>query len=75
MKHDILLCSDLDRTFLPNGPQPESSEARRLLQRLAELAGELFPIAFLVAAAVTAFSAYSCIKMSNAYSSSGSIVI
>ncbi len=36
MKHDILLCSDLDRTLLPNGPQPESSEARRLLQRLAE---------------------------------------
>lgn len=36
MKHDILLCSDLDRTLLPNGPQPESPEARRLLQRLAE---------------------------------------
>ena len=36
MKHNTLLCSDLDRTLLPNGPQPESPEARRLLQRLAE---------------------------------------
>ncbi len=36
MKHDILLCSDLDRTLLPNGPQSESPGARRLLQRLAE---------------------------------------
>lgn len=36
MKHNILLCSDLDRTLLPNGAQPESPEARRLLQRLAD---------------------------------------
>jgi len=36
MKTDILLCSDLDRTLLPNGAQPESPEARRLLRRLAE---------------------------------------
>jgi len=35
MKYNILLCSDLDRTLLPNGAQPESPEARRLLQRLA----------------------------------------
>lgn len=36
MKHNTLLCSDLDRTLLPNGAQPESPEARRLLQRLAD---------------------------------------
>jgi hypothetical protein len=34
--HRILLCSDLDRTLLPNGPQPESPEARPLLRHLAE---------------------------------------
>lgn len=32
---DILLCSDLDRTLLPNGEQPESPEARLLLNKLA----------------------------------------
>ncbi len=32
----ILLCSDLDRTLLPNGFQPESPEARPLLRRLSE---------------------------------------
>jgi len=31
----ILLCSDLDRTILPNGPQPESPLARPLLRALA----------------------------------------
>ncbi|MDF1615135.1 HAD-IIB family hydrolase [Desulfurivibrio dismutans] len=31
----VLLCSDLDRTILPNGPQPESPLARPLLRRLA----------------------------------------
>ena len=46
-----------------------------LTGQVAELAGELFPIAFLVAAAVTAFSAYSYIKMSNDYPSSGGIVM
>lgn len=35
MTHDILLCSDLDRTLLPNGPQPESPQARPLLRQLA----------------------------------------
>jgi hypothetical protein len=30
-----LLCSDLDRTILPNGPQPESPEARPRLRALA----------------------------------------
>jgi len=36
MKHNVLLCSDLDRTILPNGSQAESPEARQLLQRLAD---------------------------------------
>ncbi len=31
----VLLCSDLDRTILPNGPQPESPAARPLFRRLA----------------------------------------
>jgi HAD superfamily hydrolase (TIGR01484 family) len=31
----ILLCSDLDRTILPNGSQPESPQARPLLHALA----------------------------------------
>lgn len=32
----ILLCSDLDRTIIPNGPLPESPKARPLLRHLAE---------------------------------------
>jgi len=32
----ILLCSDLDRTLIPNGPQPESPQVRTLLRRIAE---------------------------------------
>ncbi len=31
----ILLCSDLDRTLIPNGEQPESPKARDYLSRLA----------------------------------------
>lgn len=31
----MLLCTDLDRTVLPNGSQPESPQARPLLRRLA----------------------------------------
>lgn len=31
----LLLCTDLDRTLLPNGPQPESPQARVLFNRLA----------------------------------------
>lgn len=31
----VLLCSDLDRTILPNGAQPESPQARPLLRALA----------------------------------------
>ena len=30
----LLLCTDLDRTLIPNGPEPESSEARPRLHRL-----------------------------------------
>ena len=32
---ELLLCTDLDRTLLPNGTQPESPQARRLFSRLA----------------------------------------
>lgn len=39
MTDRILLCSDLDRTLLPNGLQPESPRARPLLRRLAEHTG------------------------------------
>lgn len=46
-----------------------------LTGQIAELAGELFPLAFLTAAIVTAFSAYSYIKMSNAYPSAGGIAM
>ncbi len=31
----VLLCCDLDRTLLPNGPQPESPRARPLLRAVA----------------------------------------
>ncbi len=31
----LLLCTDLDRTLLPNGPQPESPGARKRFRRLA----------------------------------------
>jgi len=33
----ILLCSDLDRTILPNGPQPSSAGAVALLHRLHQI--------------------------------------
>lgn len=32
----LLLCCDLDRTLLPNGPEPESPQARPLLRQLAQ---------------------------------------
>jgi hypothetical protein len=35
MNHRILLCTDLDRTLLPNGRQPESAAARAYFSRLA----------------------------------------
>jgi HAD superfamily hydrolase (TIGR01484 family) len=39
MKTKILLCSDLDRTILPNGEQPESPVVRALLARFIEQSG------------------------------------
>lgn len=44
-----------------------------LTGQIAELAGALFPLAFLAAAVVTGFSAYSYIKLSNAFPSAGGI--
>jgi hypothetical protein len=35
-QHKLLLCTDLDRTLLPNGTQPESPSARRCFTRLTE---------------------------------------
>ncbi len=46
-----------------------------LTGQVAELAGPIFPLVFLVAAVVSAFSAYSYIKMSNAYPSAGGIAM
>jgi sucrose-6F-phosphate phosphohydrolase len=34
MKTNVLLCSDLDRTILPNGSQPESPQARQMLHKV-----------------------------------------
>jgi HAD superfamily hydrolase (TIGR01484 family) len=39
MPEQLLLCTDLDRTLLPNGPQPESDNARNLFSRLVSLPG------------------------------------
>lgn len=44
-----------------------------LTGQIAELAGPLFPFVFISGAVVTAFSAYTYIKMSNAYPSAGGI--
>ena len=46
-----------------------------LTGQVAELAGPYFPLAFFVAAIVTGFSAYSYIKMSNAFPSAGGIAM
>ncbi|RYH07195.1 APC family permease [Tropicimonas sp. IMCC6043] len=46
-----------------------------LTGQIAELAGPLFPHAFVAGAIVTAFSAYSYVKMSNAWPSSGGIAM
>lgn len=42
-----------------------------LTGQIAELAGPLFPLSFVIGALVTAFSAYTRIKASNAYLSAG----
>lgn len=36
MTEPLLICTDLDRTLIPNGPQPESAEARSLFRRLVD---------------------------------------
>jgi len=46
-----------------------------LTGQVAQLAGPLFPLAFLAAAVVTALSAYSYVKMSNAFPSAGGIAM
>ncbi len=46
-----------------------------LTGQIAQLAGPLFPFAFIVGAIVTSFSSYSYIKMSNAWPSSGGIAM
>ena len=44
-----------------------------LLGQVAELSGKWFPMAFVLGAVISAFSAYSYIKMSNAFPSAGGI--
>ncbi|MEO8092422.1 MAG: APC family permease [bacterium] len=46
-----------------------------LTGQAAGLAGDLFPIAFVGAAIVAAFSSYSYVKLSNAYPSSGGVAM
>ena len=46
-----------------------------LTGQIAGLAGPLFPLSFVAGAIVTAFSAYTYIKMSNAYPSAGGIAM
>jgi amino acid transporter len=46
-----------------------------LTGQIAELAGPLFPLSFIAGAIVTALAAYSYIKMSNAWPSSGGIAM
>lgn len=46
-----------------------------LTGQVAELAGEWFPLAFLAAAVVSGFSAYSYVKLANAYPSAGGIAM
>jgi len=46
-----------------------------LTGQIAELAGELFPLAFVAAAVVAAFSAYSYVRFAHAYPSAGGIAM
>ena len=46
-----------------------------LLGQVAELSGALFPVAFLIGAIISGFSAYSYIKVSNEYPSAGGIAM
>lgn len=44
-----------------------------LMGQIAELVGDLFPIAFIAGAIIVGFSSYSYVKFSNAYPSSGGV--
>jgi len=44
-----------------------------LMGQIAELVGDLFPIAFVAGAIIVGFSSYSYVKFSNAYPSSGGV--
>ncbi len=44
-----------------------------LMGQIAELVGDLFPIAFIVGAIIVGFSSYSYVKFSNTYPSSGGV--
>ncbi|MFT4852771.1 MAG: amino acid transporter [Cyclobacteriaceae bacterium] len=46
-----------------------------LTGQMAQMTGSLFPLAFLSAAVIVMFSAYSYVKMSNAYPSAGGIAM
>ncbi|WP_322520654.1 APC family permease [Guyparkeria halophila] len=46
-----------------------------LTGQMAEIAGPLFPLAFIAAAVIVGFSAYSYVKMSNAFPSAGGIAM
>ena len=46
-----------------------------LTGQMAEMTGSLFPLAFLSAALIVSFSAYSYVKISNAYPSAGGIAM
>ncbi|MEQ9145623.1 MAG: APC family permease [Parvibaculaceae bacterium] len=46
-----------------------------LTGQVAEFSGGLFPLAFLLAAIISGFSAYSYVRMSNAYPSAGGIAM
>ena len=45
-----------------------------LMGQIAELVGDLFPIAFIAGAIIVGFSSYSYVKFSNSYPSSGGVV-
>jgi len=44
------------------------------MEQIAELVGDLFPVAFIAGAIVVGFSSYSYVKFSNAFPSSGGVV-
>jgi sucrose-6F-phosphate phosphohydrolase len=61
MKQKLLVCTDLDRTLIPNGPQPESADARDRFRQLCASENVLLAYVsgrdqFLVKEAIAAFS-------------------